>query len=169
MTKSDSDRHKSDKSKSPSKRHWQGGRTGNTHFSKHAPYSTSGKNGKRKHASDSEDCTSSSDEASECTIDSDNDARFEPSSKTTKIPSKITKYVKKFATQGISKKCRLEVTENCAIPASKKLSPKSTYRFIKKLCRRKFGQPLSVKKEMAIVNTQNRILDAAGPLAIFVE
>jgi len=169
LTESDSDRHKSDKTKSPSKRHWQGERTGNTHFSKLAPYSTSGKNRKRKHVSDSEDLTSSSDEASECTTDSDNDAMFDPSSildKTTKIPSKITKYVAKFATQGISKKCRLVITKNCAIPACKKLAPKSTDRFIKKLCRRKFGQPLSARKEMAIVNTQNRILDAVGPLAI---
>ena len=169
MTESDSDRHKSDKTKSPSKKHWQGERTGNTHFSKHPPYSTSGKNRKRKHVTDSEDFTSSSDEASECTTDSDNDAMFDPSSKTTKIPNKITKYVETFATQGINKKCRLEVTKNFAIPASKKLSPESTDRFIKKLCRKQIGQPLSAKKEMAIVNTKNRILDAAGPLAIFVE
>jgi len=61
---------------------------------------------------------------------------FDPSrilDKTTKIPSKITKYVENFAIQGtcISKTCRLEVTKNCAIPASKTLAPKSKDRIIK--------------------------------------
>lgn len=32
--------------------------------------------------------------------------------------------------------------------------------------RKKFNQPLSDKKERTIINTQSRILDATGPLAI---
>lgn len=105
-----------------------GERTGDTHLLGRAPNSTSGKSRKRKHVS------ASRNEASESMTDSDNDTMFDPSrilDKTTKIPSKITKYVENFAIQGISKTCRLEVTKNCAIPASKTLAPKSTDRIIK--------------------------------------
>ena len=37
---------------------------------------------------------------------------------------------------------------------------------MKKLFRAKFKQKFSEKKERSIINAQNRILDATGPLAI---
>lgn len=64
------------------------------------------------------------------------------------------------------KKIRQEVTKNCGIPNSKQLQPKQTDRFVKKIFRKKFNQPLSDKKERTIINTQSRILDATCPLAI---
>ena len=50
-------------------------------------------------------------------------------------------------------------TRNCS-------SQKKTDRFVKKLFRKKFNQPMSNKIEKIIINTQNRILDATGPFAI---
>ena len=58
------------------------------------------------------------------------------------------------------------MTKNCETPSHKNLKPKQTDRFLKKLFRKKFNQPLSDKKERNIINAQSRILDATGPLAI---
>ena len=59
-----------------------------------------------------------------------------------------------------------EITKNCKTPNTKLFKSKEIDRFVKKLFRKKFNQPMSNKKEKIIINTQNRILDATGPLAI---
>lgn len=114
---------------------------------------------------ESSDSTSSSDSNS-----SDSDTCFDPNnniiSKADSIPSKITRFISKYANQGISKDTRLNITKNCKVPNHRGLKPKETDRFLKKLFRRKFNTPMSDKKERAIINTGSRILDAAGPLAI---
>lgn len=152
--------------------------TAETGESNSTSLSKSGKQGQRddrrgkkrkRDESSSESSSESSDSFSESSEDSELEACFNPSNllaKGLKVSSRITKYIEKYANQGITKKCRLEVTKNCGVPNSKKLAPKKTDRFVKKLCRRKFGTPLSMQKERAIINTQNRILDASGPLSI---
>ena len=149
----------SDFEKAP--RNWQTERSG---------LGTSGQN-KRKHVEISgSSSSSSSSSSSDDDSSSDSDNLFDPDnsiiSKGETIPRKISKYISKYANQGISKDTRLSVTKNCKVPNHKGLKPKETDRFMKKLFRRKFFNPLSDKKERAIINTQSRILDATGPLAI---
>lgn len=130
---------------------------------------------KRKYKESSDESSdnlssSESNNSSDSNSGLDSDTNFDPSSiieKGSKVPKKITKYIAKYANQGISKKIRQEVTKNCGIPNSKQLQPKQTDRFVKKIFRKKFNQPLSDKKERTIINTQSiRILDATGSLAI---
>jgi hypothetical protein len=112
---------------------------------------------------------SSSDFNSDGMSDSNSDTNFNPSNlidKGCKVPRKISNYIAKYANLGVSKKIRQEVTKNCSVPYNKRLQPKQTDRFIKKMFKKKFNQPLSDKKERTIINTQSRILDATGPLAI---
>ncbi|CAG2213564.1 uncharacterized protein LOC143063943 [Mytilus galloprovincialis] len=134
----------------------------------------SSSSGKRKHVEVNTDSGDESEQETENSSSdsgesSDNDNLFDPSEilkKDTKVPGKISKYIEKYANQGITKNVRLEVTKNCNIPISKKLASKETDRYIKKLFRKKFNQTLNAKKERSIINSENRILDATGPLAI---
>jgi len=127
----------------------------------------SGKKG--KHVQEGSSSSSSSNSSSEdSTLDSD--ACFDPNnsiiSKGDTVPRKISKYISKYANQGISKDTRIEVTKNCRVPNHKGLKAKVTDRFMKRLFRRKFNTFLSDKKERTIINTGSRIMDATGPLAI---
>ncbi|CAC5393959.1 unnamed protein product [Mytilus coruscus] len=133
----------------------------------------SSSSGKRKHAEVNTDSGDESEQetenfSSDSRESSDDDKPFDPSDilkKGIKVPAKITKYIEKYANQGITKNVRLEVTKNCNIPTSKSLAAKETDRYMKKLFRKKFNQPLNAKKERSIINSENRILDATGPLA----
>ncbi|VDI51548.1 Hypothetical predicted protein [Mytilus galloprovincialis] len=134
----------------------------------------SSSSGKRKHVEVNTDSGDESEQETENSSSdsgesSDNDNLFDPSEilkKGIKVPGKISKYIEKYANQGITKNVWLEVTKNCNIPISKKLASKETDRYIKKLFRKKFNQTLNAKKERSIINSENRILDATGPLAI---
>lgn len=128
---------------------------------------------KRKH--ETSDSESSSDSSNETETESEQSCTdsdmFNPSEVLKnkggeRIPKKISKYIEKYANSGISKNTRQEITKNCKTPNTKLLKSKETDRFVKKLFRKKFNQPMSNKKEKIIINTQNRILDATGPLAI---
>lgn len=127
---------------------------------------------KRKHVDDiSVSERSESDVSGSQSSDSELSDIFDPSklckrSESGRIPRKIRKYAEKYAIEGVSKKVRQDITKECPKPESKKLATKETDRFIKKLFREKFQTPLSAKKEKVIINTQNRILDAVGPLSI---
>ena len=77
-----------------------------------------------------------------------------------RVSKKISKYIEKYANSGISKNARQKITKNCKTTNTKLFTSKETYRFVKKLFRKKY------KIEKIIINTQNRILGATGPLAI---
>ncbi|XP_062591130.1 uncharacterized protein LOC134252663 [Saccostrea cucullata] len=122
--------------------------------------------GSESEESSSDDTSSSNDSESDSDSDIFNPSHVLKMKGGEKLPKKITKYIEKYANNGITKATRQEITKNCKTPNTKRLKSKETDRFIKKLSRKRFNQAMSNKKEKIIINTQNRILDATGPLAI---
>ena len=82
----------------------------------------------------------------------------------TKVPNHIKKYIDKYAVKGLKKKVRQEVTGNWPIHSSKKLRSLSVDRFFRKHYFR--GPRWNGRLEKSKINTQLRILDPLGPLAV---
>ena len=112
---------------------------------------------KRKHKHESSDSESKLDSSNETDSEqscSDSDM-FNPSEVLKnkggeRVPKKISKYIEKYANIGISKNTRQEITKNCKTPNSKLLKSKETDRFVKKLFRKKFNLPMSLKKRRSL-------------------
>ena len=81
-----------------------------------------------------------------------------------KVPKHVTKYIEKYATKGIDKKTRQEVTKNWPVPDSKFLRALEVDRFFKKNYFK--GKKWNGKLESCKINNQLRILDPLGPLAV---
>ena len=80
------------------------------------------------------------------------------------IPTKVLKYLCKYATRGISKKTRQTIIKRWPIPTHKRLKGLNLDRLFKKgnFKNLKYNGKLEKTK----VNTQLRILDALGPLSV---
>ena len=81
-----------------------------------------------------------------------------------KVPTHIVRYVEKYATKGIDKKTRQEMTSNWLTPSSDKLKGLETDRFFRKNYFK--GKKWNGKLEKTKINTQLRILDVMGPLSV---
>lgn len=121
--------------------------------------------------SSSEESSSSDDESSSSSSDSDSDhddELFDPKSNINenkgKVPNHIVNYIEKYATKGIDKKNRQDVSSSLPVPTSNKLKGLKTDRFFKKNYFK--GRKWNGKLEKNKINTQLRILDVMGPLSL---
>lgn len=118
-------------------------------------------------SSSSSDSESSDSNSSGESSDSDKGSTFNPESMSTsksKVPSHIVNYIEKYATKGVTKKIRQDMSKGWPIPTSKKLKGLKTDRFFKKNFLR--GKKWNSKLEKSKINTQLRILDVMGPLSL---
>ena len=112
---------------------------------------------KRKHKHESSDSESKLDSSNETDSEqscSDSDM-FNPSEvlknkKGERVQTKIFKYIEKYTNTGILKYTRQKSSKTAKTPNTKSLKSKETDRFVKKLFRKKFNLPMSLKKRRSL-------------------
>ena len=170
-----------DNTEDETRRQWTSecqGRSGERKTQKRKRVSNSGKSGsnkrfKSRYVSDDSESDSSSNSSSSSSFSSDSDSTSDnenldpkpdkPTGKV-KIPKHVTKYMVKYATKGIDKKTRQDITNNWPVPDNKSLKGLEVERFFKKNYFK--GKKWNGKLESCKINNQLRIFDPLGPLAV---